>query len=75
MITETRPDEVVKLKEAVEGLRVNGTMWCIFEDNAGGIRGQQDTVWEKFLERAKQQSLEKIHTVGVTGTTMKQCST
>ena len=55
------PDEVVKLKEAVEGLRGTGKMWCtIFEDNAGGIRGttrnlrkEQDTVWEKFLGRGE----------------------
>ena len=55
------PDEVVKLKEAVKGLRGNGKMWCtIFEDNAGGIRGttrnlrkEQDTIWEKFLGKGE----------------------
>lgn len=55
------PDEVVKLKEAVKGLRGGGKMWCtIFEDNAGGIRGttrnlrkEQDTIWEKFLGKGE----------------------
>ena len=55
------PDEVVKLQEAVKGLRGNGKMWCtIFEDNAGGIRGttrnlrkEQDTIWEKFLGKGE----------------------
>ena len=55
------PDEVVRLKHAIDKLKEDGNMFSTnFEDNAGGIRGttrnlrlEQDTVWEKFLGRGE----------------------